>query len=185
MPESSRNREAALHYETGQHHVSLTWYLNQVSNLISWTESPPGSFAYTPSNIGNARLEGTTLAYEGQVGSFKLGANHHYLDPRNADTGRQLARRATNFGSAAIGQLLGAWEWRVELQASDRRFDTDANTRKLSGYALTNLYGAYNFAKDWSVFARVNNLFDRNYELAADYATPSTNAFIGVRYSPK
>ena len=185
LPESSRNREAALHYETGMHHVSLTWYLNQVSNLISWTESPPGSFAYTPNNIGNARLEGSTLAYEGQIGSFKLGANYNYLDPRDADTGHQLARRATNFGSAAVGQQLGAWEWRVELQASDRRYDTDANTRKLSGYALTNLYGAYNFAKDWSVFARVNNLFDRNYELAADYATPGTNAFIGVRYSPK
>lgn len=185
LPESSRNREVALHYETGQHHVSLTWFLNQVSNLISWTESPPGSFAYTPSNIGNARIEGSTLAYDGQIGSFNLSANLNHLNARDTDTGHQLARRASNYGRAAVGQLLGTWEWRVELQASDYRYDTNANTRKLSGYALTNLYGAYHFAGNWSAFARVNNVFDRDYELAADYATPGTNAFIGIRYAPK
>jgi len=179
LPESSRNREASIHYETGRQHVSLTWFLNRVENLISW------SGVKTPSNVGNARLEGTTLAYEGQVGNFDLMANYNYLDPRDADTGRQLARRATNYGMAAVGQHLGPWEWRVELQASDRRFDTDANTRKLHGYALTNLYGAYNFGDNWSIFARINNLFDRNYEVVADFATPATNAFVGVRYSPK
>lgn len=179
LPESSRNREAAIHYESGLHHVSLTWYLNRVENLISW------SGVTSPVNIGNARLEGTTLAYEGQLASFKLMANYNYLDPRDADTGRQLARRATNYGMASVGQHLGPWEWRIELQASDRRFDTDANTRKMGGYAITNLYGAYNFSGNWSVFARVNNLFDRDYELAADYATASTNAFVGIRYSPQ
>lgn len=179
LPESSRNREAALHYEAGLQHVSLTWFLNRVENLISW------SGVTTPVNIGNARLEGATLAYEGQVGSFNLMANYNYLDPRDADTGRQLARRARNYGAVAVGQHLGPWEWRVEMQGSDRRFDTDANTRKLSGYTVTNLYGAYHFAGDWSVFARVNNVFDRDYELAADYATSGLNAFVGVRYSPK
>lgn len=185
LPESSRNREAAIHYERGLHHVSLTWYLNQVNNLIAWNETAPGSFAYTPVNVGKARLEGATLAYEGQVGNFNLQANYNYLDPRDTDTGRQLPRRATNFGAASVGQQIGPWEWRVEMLASDRRFDNAANTRKLGGYALTNLYGAYNFAGNWSVFARVNNVFDRDYELAADYATPGTNAFVGIRYSPR
>lgn len=185
LPESSRNREAAIHYERGLHHVSLTWYLNQVDNLIAWNETAPGSFAYTPVNVGKARLEGTTLAYEGQISNFNLQANYNYLDPRDTDTGRQLARRATNFGAASLGQQIGPWEWRVEMLASDRRFDNASNTRKLGGYALTNLYGAYRFTGDWSVFARVNNVFDRDYELAADFATPGVNAFVGVRYSPK
>lgn len=177
LPESSRNREAALHYESGLHHVSLTWFLNQVDNLISWGTSPV--------NIGKARIEGATLAYEGQVGGFDLIANYNYLDPRDTATGRQLARRASNYGMAAIGQHLGPWEWRIEQQASDRRFDKDDNLRKLGGYGLTNLYGAYNFGGNWSVFARVNNLFDRDYEVVADFATPGTNAFVGVRYGAK
>ena len=185
VPESSRNREAAIHYETGLHHVSLTWFLNRVENLIAWNEAPPGSFSYTPVNVGKARLEGATLAYEGKIGNFDLMGNYNYLDPRDSETGKQLARRATNYGMAALGQHLGPWEWRVELQATDRRFNDLDNSRKLAGYALTNVYGAYHFAKDWSVFARVNNVFDRDYEMAADYATPGTNGFVGIRYSPK
>ena len=185
QPESSRNREAAIHFETGQHQVSLTGFVNQVSNLIAWNETFPGSFAYSPINVGQARLKGATLAWDGRIGSFNLQANYNYLDARDTETGRHLARRANNYGNAAVGQQLGPWEWRVELQASDRRFDNVTNTRKLSGYSVTNLFGAYRFAGNWSVFARVNNVFDRNYELAADFATPGANAFVGVRYSPK
>lgn len=185
LPESSRSREAAIHYESGLHHVSLTWFSNDVKNLISWVETPPGSYAYTPSNIGNAQIEGATLAYDGQLSNFNLQANYNYLDPRDSDTGHQLARRAKHFGAASLGQQLGPWEWRAEIVASDSRFDSNANTRKMAGYAVTNLYGAYRFSGDWSVFARVNNLFDRDYELAADFATPGLNAFLGVRYAPK
>ncbi|HZX31755.1 MAG TPA: TonB-dependent receptor, partial [Rhodocyclaceae bacterium] len=179
LPETSRNREASVHYEAAGHHASVTWFLNRVENLISW------SGVTTPVNIGNARLEGVTLAYEGHVGSYDVQANYNYLDPRDVATGHQLARRASNFGTVALGRRLGDWEWRTEAQASDRRFDTDANTRKLSGYTIVNVYGAYHFSKDWSAFARVNNLFDREYELAGDYATPRTNVFVGVRYQPK
>ena len=107
------------------------------------------------------------MAYQGQIASINLQSNYNYLDPRDADTGRQLARRATNCGAASLGQQLGAWEWRVEMQASDRRFNDLTNTRKMGGYALTNLYGAYNLASGWSLFARVNNVFDRDYELAS------------------
>lgn len=178
-PEFAHNREAAIHFETGSHHVSLTYFLNRVSNLISW------SGVTTPGNVGTAELEGYTLAYEGRVDSFILGANYNYLDPRDKTTGNQLARRAQNYGSVNVGQLIGPWEWRVEWQARDHSYDTDANTRKLGGYSLTNLYGAYRFAKDWSAFARINNLFDKNYELVGDFGTPGFNAFVGIRYSPK
>ncbi|MBS1144074.1 MAG: TonB-dependent receptor [Proteobacteria bacterium] len=178
-PENARNREVALHFETGQQHVSLTWYLNRVENLIVWTN--------TPNNVGSARLEGITLAYEGVLAGLNVQASYDYLDAKDVDTDRRLARRAQNRVAAAIGQTLGAWEWRVEEQVSDDRMDYPFGQppKKLGGYSLTNLYGAYRFAKDWSVFARVNNLFDREYVLADTYATPGMNAFIGVRYSPK
>lgn len=182
LPESSRNREASIHYEAGAHHVSLTWFLNRVENLIVW---PSTGATIMPANVSNARIEGATLAYEGRLGSFDLLANYNYLDPRDADTGRQLPRRASNYGTLSLGQQIGPWDWRVELFASDRRFSDDRNDVKLHGYALTNLYGAYRLNDGWSVFGRVNNLFDREYNLVADYGTPGTSVFVGLRYSPK
>lgn len=179
LPENARNREAALHFETGQQHVSLTWYLNRVENLIVWTN--------TPSNVGSARLEGITLAYEGVLAGLNVQASYDYLDAKDLDTDLRLARRAQNRVAAAVGKIHGAWEWRVEEQVSDDRMDYPYGqpAKKLGGYSLTNLYGAYRFAKDWSVFARVNNLFDHEYVLADTYATPGMNAFVGIRYSPK
>ena len=182
-PESSRNTEAALHYEAGLQHVSLTAYYNEVKDLISWGALPSG--IWMPANVANARLKGSTLAYDGRIGSFNLAASYDYLDPRDTDTGKLLPRRAKNYGMAAVGQQIGPFEWRVEMQASDYRYDTVANTRKMAGYAIFNLYGAYRLGGNWSVFARINNLFDRDYELAADYATPGLNAFVGLRYAPK
>ena len=73
----------------------------------------------------------------------------------------------------------------MEYQASGYRFDEARNNVKLDGYALLNLYGAYRFERDWSVFARVNNLFDRDYVVADGYATPGVNVFVGIRYAPK
>jgi len=179
LPENARNREVALHFETGEQHVSLTWYLNRVENLIVWTS--------TPNNVGNARLEGLTLAYDGVVAGLNVQASYDYLDAKDAATGQRLARRAQNHARAAIGKTLGPWELRIEEQLSDDRMDYPYGepAKKLSGYALTHLYGAYHFDKDWSVFARVNNLFDRNYVLADSFATPGFNAFVGIRYSPK
>lgn len=179
LPENSRNRDLSLHYETGNQHVSLTWYLNRVKNLIVWTT--------TPNNVGNARLEGVTLAYDGIVAGHTIQASYDYLDAKDADTGARLARRAQNHAMAAIGKTYGAWEARVEQQFSDDRIDYPYGepAKKLGGYALTNLYGAYHVTKDWSIFARVNNLFDRKYVLADSYATPGFNAFVGLRYSPK
>ncbi len=178
-PESSINQEAALQYDNGRHRAALTLFQNRVADLISW------SGLKTPINIGEAKIQGVTLSYEGKIADYDLNANYSHVDPRDRATHRLLARRAQNYGSASIGRLVGAWEWRMEIQAQGQRFDEDANTRKLAGYALTNVYAAYRFERDWSVFARINNVFDRNYETVADFTTPGLNAFVGVRYAPK
>lgn len=179
-PEIALNREATLHYERGSHHVSLTWYLNRVEDLIVWPRA-----GGMPSNVSTARLEGATLAWQGSVGSFNLQASYDWLDAENRGNGKQLPRRARQAAKAAVGQQLGDWEWRAELFASGKRYDDEANRVDMGGYTLAHLYGAYHFARDWSVFARVNNLFDKHYTLTDGYATPGRNAFIGIRYSPK
>lgn len=150
------------------------------------TVGPIGpNFIFRPENVGRAQITGATLAYDGRIESFNLMANYDYLDPRNEDTGKLLPRRAKQYGTVAVGQQLAPFEWRVEMQASDYRYDNVANTRKLAGYAIFNLYGAYQLGGGWSAFARINNLFDRDYETAADYATTGLNAFVGLRYTPQ
>lgn len=182
-PESSRNREAALHYEAGSQHVSLTWYLNRIEDMIVWTKV---GALNQPTNVENARIEGTTLAWQGRLAGFDLQASHDWLDAEDRSNHRQLPRRARHTVTAAVARSVGDWDWRFELTASGKRYEYKSNARvELSGYTLANLYAAYRFSPDWAVFARINNLFDRDYTLADGYATAGRNAFIGIRYSPK
>jgi len=70
----------------------------------------------------------------------------------------------------------------AEVVASSERFDDAANTRRMGGYALLNLTAEYRFGNRWALFARLDNAFDKHYELAADFKTAGANAFVGVRW---
>ncbi len=179
QPESARNREFALHHKSAIGQVSATWYRNDVKNLISW------SGLTSPVNVGRARIEGLTLAYAGYLGGYDVGGNLDLLDAKDASTGKRLARRANERLNLSLGKSVGAWEWRGEWQVVGARYDDNGNTVRLGGYTLTNFHGSYAIAKDWSLFGRINNLFNKRYELAADFGTPGANLFLGLRYQPK
>jgi vitamin B12 transporter len=57
----------------------------------------------------------------------------------------------------------------------------------MGGYGVVNLHGEYHVAPSWSVFARVDNLFDKQYQLATssstDYASLGATLFAGVRFT--
>lgn len=178
-PETARNHEFSLHYEQGLHQASATYYLNKIADLISW------SGRTSPVNIGNATLEGVTLAYQGRMAGLDIGASIDWQDPRDDATGKTLARRARERGTFSIGKRLGDWNVRAEMQTVGKRYDTDANTDILGGYTLFNLYGSYTLARDWSLFARADNIFDKKYEQALNYGTPGASVFVGLRYTPK
>ncbi len=182
LPEEAKNREFSLHFETGAHLYSATWYLNRVENLIIW---PKTGAVRMPTNVTNARLEGVTLAYSGALGSCNLQASYDYLDARDLLTGKRLPQRAEHKATVSVGQRLGQWEWRAEAQGNARRFNDEANLVGMGGYGLLNLYGAYHFNAETSVFTRLNNVFNREYVLIDTYATAGANFFMGFRYSPK
>ena len=79
----------------------------------------------------------------------------------------------------------GNWKLRAEWQLVGNRYDDPANLVRLGGYGLVNLYADYRFERDWALFARANNIFDKNYETIASYATAGANVFVGVRYTPR
>lgn len=182
-PEKSKNREAALHYETSQHHASVTYYRNQISDLIEW--APVGGI-WIPSNIASATLSGWSLAYNGQLaGGFKLSGSLDFQNPEDTDRNRILRYRAKRIAKLALSRDFGDFTVGTEILGSSERYNNVANTQVLPGYGTVNLFGSYRLDKDWTLFARANNVFDRKYELVRDYSTPEANLFVGIRYSPK
>lgn len=173
-PERARNREAAVHYERGAHQVSLRWYLNHVSDLIVWGN--------TPTNVGRARLEGWSLAYQTSWRGLDWSAQVDQLSAVDQSTGDMLLKRARHAGVLTLGQRTDGWDWRLEWRAQGGRQDFVGD--RMGGYAVLNAYVSKRLAtRGWSVFAKADNVFDRSYELAKGYRTPGLTALVGVRYT--
>lgn len=181
-PEKSENREASVHYETERHHASLTYYDNDIHNLIEW--APVGG-VWIPSNVASARLRGLTLAYNGQWAGFRLSSSIDLQKPEDVERETLLRYRARRIAKVGITRDFGSFSIGAETLASSERYNDTANKQVLPGYGLVNLTANYRLSGDWTLFARVNNLLDKDYELVRDFATPERNLFVGVRYSPQ
>lgn len=183
-PETSQSRELGLHYDGQGAQISATWYINHIANLISWAGKNSAGNT-TPVNIGRASIEGITLTSRTSVAGFNVDGSIDHLQAIDQTTYKRLGRRAREVVNAGIGRTMGPWQWRSEVQFVGSRFDDDANTKHLGGFTLINLQGSRTLSREWSLFGRVNNLFGKKYELAADFATPGTNIFVGLRYAPQ
>ncbi|MES2264137.1 MAG: TonB-dependent receptor [Pseudomonadota bacterium] len=186
-PEKGRNAEANLQYDDGVTQLGAVIYRNRLTDmLVSTTPCPKPGFTFGCAyNVNRATLEGLTLTAGRRFGSFHVSANADLQNPKDDTTGKSLTRRAKKHGNVMADYTVGPLTAGAELQMSGKRFDDAANKNTLGGYSLLNLYATYQFARDWSVLARWNNVTDKTYEVARFYATPGAQFFAGVRYGIK
>ena len=187
-PETSTNRELGLVWERGGQSVSATWYLNRVNHMIDYVCSTSDCFSGAYQNVDRAKLQGVTLAYDGHFnfqGQWTLHAAYDWLQAIDANTGLLLGRRARNKAALALTYRWDAWQLGAEEQFVGARYDTNADTARLGGYSLVNLTLRYALNQTLSIEGRIDNLFNKHYELAQGYNTPGFTVFAGVRYTPR
>ncbi|MBV8618144.1 MAG: TonB-dependent receptor [Curvibacter sp.] len=186
QPETSHNLEAGLRYAQGASRWGVVAYRNQVGNLINFSSPGACSSSYgCYANVAHARYTGVTFTGEERIGAVSLHGSLDLQDPKNLDTGALLARRARQHGTFGADTLVANWSLGAEVQASGRRYDNAANTRPLGGYTLFNLYASTAVARDWQLLARVDNLADKQYQLANTYATPGRSVYLGLKWAPQ
>lgn len=187
-PEQGRNAEVGLRYDDGVNAVSAGYYRNRLTDMLVNTNPCPFGTGYPTGcayNVNRATLEGLTLSASTQVAGINLGANADLQDPRDDTTGKRLIRRAKRHANLTADYGIGALKAGVEVELSGARFENAANTVRLGGYGLVNLYATYAFNHDWSALVRWNNAADKQYDLARNYATPGAKVFAGIRYGYK
>ena len=179
-PETAHNAEASLRYAHGDLNAGIVAYRNRVRDLIVF--QCDAAFNCAPQNVANATLEGVTLEFEARFDEMSIRGSADLQRPEDSATGNLLPRRARRHASLAIARAWSALRVGGGLVASSARFDDAANTRRMGGYALVNLTADYALTPAWTLFARLDNALDKHYELAADYNTPGSSIFAGVRY---
>ena len=184
-PEKSKNSEIGLHYETKAFDVRIIGYSNTISNLIQYSSSGcPTGYSSCASNVANAKITGLSIGGAVRSGNFSLKGSFDQQNPVDENTGFVLAKRARQFGNIGTEYKTSKSAFGAEgtLQANRNDF---SNTGYMGGYAIYNLYGNYELAKDWTLFGRWNNIFNKDYQLSYGYNTLGSNLFVGVRYAMK
>jgi len=180
-PEHSRNKELGLHYAKDGQKLDVVYFENRIHDLIAINTLP----ASTMVNLNEARIEGAELSLNEQIGEAAVRLSVTRQNPRDANTGLTLLRRAKNFASLGVVKQYGALKMGGEWQYSGVRTDVDINTSartRLAPYDVVNLTAGYAMSEHLELSARVDNLFNRDYMLAHGYNTLRRTVFVGLSY---
>jgi vitamin B12 transporter len=187
-PEKSKNIEASVRYRNDYGSMSFTMFQNKIDDFIIYTApSDPGSRTSTQ-NLNKAEIQGLTISGDQFLGHFQIKGSMTSQSAKNEDTDLYLPRRAKSFGNLNLNYYIGYWNIGIEEIFSNKRFDDKANAVKLSGYSITNIVAEYKFNENLNLNFRLNNVFDKDYSLAAEgtsgfkYQTPGRSLFANLRY---
>ncbi len=188
-PEKSKNIEASMRYRDDSSSLSLTVFQNKIDDFIIY--SNPNFITdsrTTTQNLNKAKIQGLTISGDQFLGHFQIKGSLTTQSAKNEDTDLYLPRRANTFGNINLNYYVGYWNIGIEEIFSNKRFDNKENTVKLSGYSVTNIVADYKFNENLNLNFRLNNVFDKDYSLAAEgasgfrYQTPGRSLFANLRY---
>ncbi len=180
-PEESTSYELGLkHRISGGHALSASIYRNDIDNMIQWVLVTPPWSGYNQ-NVAEVRIDGLELGYSfsGEALSLQLGGN--WQNPEDRSTGEHLLRRAEHSFNARINYILDNWSFGGNLLYSGERRDFSGIT--LDSYTLVNFNASYQLNRNWQVYAKLENAFDKDYQLAYGYNTQGRAGFLGIRFS--
>lgn len=179
-PEESRSSEVGFEFTPGQaQHIKANIHSTRVSNLISFS-----GVDFQAENVARARIKGVELGYDKTLGAWLLDTAFTWQDPRNADTDTPLLRRPKQKFTGTLDRSFGeSFRAGAELIGSGKR--TDVGGIELAGYTLVNLRATWTLSPQLKLLARIENLTDRDYELAYGYTTPGRSGFLEVTWSAR
>ncbi|WP_187276384.1 TonB-dependent receptor domain-containing protein [Parahaliea maris] len=180
-PETSDNRELGIRGQYSSWAWSLTWFDNQVENLIDW--APGADFVYRPANVADASISGGEFMSTAELGEWQVEASYTYVEARDDVTDNLLVNRARSNFVLNADRSLGRWQLGLSLKAQDKRYTNAANSGSLPGYATVGVRAQYELMRGLVARLRVDNLFDKEFQLAEGYRQDGLNFQLGVGYS--
>ena len=169
----------------GRVELGATWFSNDFEDLIEFDSSTSRYI-----NTAEAKSYGYELTATAKpTDDLTLRAAYTWTKTEDKSTGKELLRRPEyKAGFDANYRFLKKGNVNLGIAYVGKREDlffdpvTYASTRvKLGGYLLVNLAASYDVTNWLQVFARVDNLLDREYEEVYGYGTPGISGYGGVK----
>jgi outer membrane cobalamin receptor len=203
-PERSRTVYAGIEQLLASNHlrISATYFDNRFRDIVSFAFGPviPGCPFGTGTffNTDRARAQGVNMASETRPWRWlTLAGNYSYDDTRVLESlnsfgdpalipGNHLLRRPVHSGSLVLNAAFHRMNWNLAGYFSGPRTDsnfTDPAQTKNPGYSRFDLAASYDLGRGVSLYGRVTNLFDKDYQDALGYPALGRDFRLGMRYT--
>jgi vitamin B12 transporter len=176
QPELADEYQAGLRFSPGSRHsVDFEIYANDIDDLIEFDFE-----TFTLVNVATAEIRGAQLGYEYRGDSFVVRTDLVAQRAEDKATGSRLLRRAEESATLTYMQNIGAHRIGLSVLASGDR--EDFGGVRLAGYAIASLTGQLRLSDAWQLNARVENIFDEDYQTAAGFRMQERSAFVELKY---
>jgi len=162
---------------------SITFFRNHFDDLITFNPS-----TFVLENITNSHTQGFEVASTADINErLSLRLAYTYTDTRNEDTGESLLRRPRNKNAlTVVYQPTSRWRSQLQWRVYSSRFDNDFSSYppqrvSLGGYGLVDLALSYQLSGSVELFARVDNIFDKEYQEVLGYGTLGAAGYGGIK----
>ena len=188
LPESSRNFELGIKWRLDANQtLTLAAFQDTIDDLIVFVSDPSNViFGGENQNINRARIRGVEAGWDLHTDSWVAHMEASLQDPRDLVHDTQLLRRSKRSFTVSGARKFGRGEIGTELLLTGPRPDIDVVSGapvEDGGYLLAAVYGKLNLTEALSATARLDNAFNRRYELASGYNTAGRAASIAAALS--
>ena len=193
QPEKSVGGDVGFLFETDDHRhsVDITYFTRNVKNAISSEVINSVTYASRAVNLdGKSKVKGLEVAYNGKITDVLTAyVNYTYTQTRDSK-GIELARRPKHLANTGLAyQITEKLGTDVNLSYTGKRMDTyyspsySTHKVKLPSYTLANVGVNYKVAESLTVYANLNNVFNKKYENVLGYGQEGRHVYVGLRGS--
>ncbi|QKF59318.1 TonB-dependent receptor plug domain-containing protein [Aliarcobacter lanthieri] len=181
-PEKTKSYDVGVEYKG----FSATYFNSKIENLINWEWTGPGAYDGKNKNIeGKSRFKGIELAYKNSITEdIFLNLNYTRLSAKNKDE-QEFGRRPKNkvgFGVDYYG--LKDFHFNINGEYIGERYDfNNKQGAKTGNYTIWNAVVDYDISKNFSTYVKLDNIFNKDYQIVDGYSTSQRAAYIGLKAS--
>jgi len=177
-PEHHHSQEVGATYQADDVLMRAVYFQSQAKDAIIYNNA----YNYINSDIDN---KGWELTARAKVHGYSIKSSVTLQDPRDVGQNLSQARRAKEYGSLDISKVLSGYELGSRLYAAGSRRDSNFTSNTLSGYSSVAFYASRKIDNEWTARVKLENAFNRDYQLAYGYNTPGRGIYATLQYQPK
>jgi len=180
-PEYSRSVETGIQYSDGPSILRATVFETRSTDQFQWVTTDVTTGDGQLRNVKKSRNQGIEVSAMQYFMTWELRASLTLQDPIDLSTDERLTRRPAVLGSLGATTKIDQWRIGGDVSYTGSRSDTSAT---LAAYWLANATARYQVDKKLSLFGRVENLFDADYQTAWGYNQARRGVFVGLNWQP-